>query len=114
MLYSKLNRPKVSPGILTRPHLIEKLEKHSHLPLMLISAPAGYGKTFLISQWLEQHGNNYAWISLDQSMSDSSSFLSCFAETLKRSTSVEIPELKNLNQEAHLLSWESIIELNIN
>jgi len=112
MRYSKLNRPNVSPDILTRPHLIEKLEKHSHLPLILISAPAGYGKTVLISQWLEHRGNNYAWISLDQSMSDSSTFISDFAETLERSTSVEIPELKNLNQEAHLLSWESIIELN--
>ena len=114
MLYSKLNRPKLSLDLLNRPHLIEKLEKFSDLPFILISAPAGYGKTVLISQWLEQSGNNYAWISLDQSMSDSSSFLSYFAETLKRSTSVEIPELKNLNQEAHLLSWESIIELNIN
>ncbi len=114
MLYSKLNRPKVSPDLLTRPHLLEKLEKYSHLPFILISAPAGYGKTMHISQWLEERGNNYAWISLDQSMSDSTTFISYFAETLERSTSVEIPELKNLNQEAHLLSWESIIELNIN
>ena len=114
MRYSKLNRPKVSPDLLTRPHLIEKLEKHSHLPFILISAPAGYGKTMLISQWLEQRGNNYAWISLDQSMSDSSTFISYFAETLERSTSVEIPELKNLDQGAHLLSWESIIDIIVN
>lgn len=114
MFNSKLNRPRLSVDLLNRPHLIEKLENHSHLPLILISAPAGYGKSILVSQWLEQRGSNYAWISLDQSMSDSSTFISYFFKTLERSTSVEMPDLKILNQEVYLLSWESIIEIIVN
>ncbi|MEE4256033.1 MAG: hypothetical protein V2I47_03265, partial [Bacteroidales bacterium] len=71
---TKLNRPKISNDLLIRPHLIEKFEKSSHLPLILISAPAGYGKSMLLSQWLEKQENNYCWLSLDESMSDSTIF----------------------------------------
>jgi len=114
MLHSKLNRPKISSDLLIRPHLIEKLEKNKHQPLILISAPAGYGKSVLISQWLEQSGNNHGWISLDESMSDSAAFISYFVAALEKCSSVEMPELKNLNQEYHFFSWESIIDKIIN
>ncbi len=94
MLQTKLNRPKISNDLLIRQRLIEKLEKNKQQPLILISAPAGYGKSMLVSQWLEQCGNNCVWISLDQSMSDSAAFISYFAETIKRCSSVEMPERK--------------------
>ena len=114
MLQTKLNRPKISNDLLIRQRLIEKLEKNKQQPLILISAPAGYGKSMLVSQWLEQCENKNVWISLDQSMSDSAAFISYFTETIKRCSSVEMPELKNPNQDYLFLSWESIIDIIIN
>jgi len=114
MLHTKLNRPKISNDFLIRPRLIEKLEKNKQQPLILISAPTGYGKSMLVSQWLEHSRNNCAWISLDQNMSDSAVFISYFAAALEKCSSVEMPELKNLNLDYHFLSWESIIDKIIN
>ena len=114
MLHTKLNRPKISDDILIRPHLIEKLERSSHLPFILVSAPAGYGKSMLLSQWLEQQENNYCWLSLDESMSDSATFLSYFAKVLRRASSAEMPGLNNLDQEYSFFTWEKITDLIIN
>jgi len=114
MLYTKLNRPKISNDLLIRPHLIEKLEKNRHLPLILLSAPTGYGKSLLISQWLEQHGNDYCWLSLDESMNESSTFITYFAKMLEIASSAEMPRMKNLDKEYYLLTWETIISLIIN
>ncbi|WP_167608214.1 LuxR C-terminal-related transcriptional regulator [Maribellus sediminis] len=114
MLHTKLNRPKIYNDLLVRRRLIEKLEKSKHQPLIVISAPTGYGKSVIISQWLEHSENNFAWLSLDKSMSDSAAFISYFAAALEKCSSVEMPELKNLNQDYHFLSWESIIDKIIN
>ena len=106
MLNTKLNRHVITKDLLKRKRLLEKLEKHSHLPFILLSAPAGYGKSIVVSQWLEHCQNNYAWLSIDKSMNDSATFISYFIEMLKRSESVEIEKLKEriakLEGEQHL------------
>ena len=71
MLHTKLNRPTLSKNLLRRPQLIEKLDKNSHLPLILIVAPAGYGKSILVSQWVEKKSCKCCWLSLEKSMSES-------------------------------------------
>ncbi|MFD1315142.1 LuxR C-terminal-related transcriptional regulator [Namhaeicola litoreus] len=114
MLNTKLNRQVITKDLLKRKRLLEKLEKHSHLPFILLSAPAGYGKSIVVSQWLEHCQNNYAWLSIDKSMNDSATFISYFIEMLKRSESVEIEKLKELEKELHFLSWEGIINSIIN
>ncbi len=48
MLNTKLNRQNLSADFLHRPRLCERLEKNRHLPLILVSAPAGYGKSILL------------------------------------------------------------------
>ena len=55
-----------------------QLDKHPHRPLTLVSAPAGYGKSALISSWLETKENPAAWLSLSKSDSDLRTFLSYF------------------------------------
>ncbi|MBS2101110.1 hypothetical protein J1N10_19520 [Carboxylicivirga sp. A043] len=114
MLHTKLNRPKISDDLLLRPHLIRKLEDSSHLPLILVSAPAGYGKSILISQWLEKHETKYCWLALNQAMSDSTLFLTYFIESLERCCAVNWADLKDLAQQYHFLAWETIIDLIIN
>ncbi|MCA6078951.1 LuxR C-terminal-related transcriptional regulator [Fulvivirga sedimenti] len=113
MLQTRLNRPRLSSDLLQRPHLVERLKRSSHLPLILVSAPAGYGKSVLISQWLEQE-NDYAWLSLDESMNDPSTFLSYFTYTLSEVGGAELNGFKNWERENYLLSWEAVIDRIVN
>jgi LuxR family maltose regulon positive regulatory protein len=58
-----------------RPRLIERLNKGLNSKLTLISAPAGFGKTTLVSQWLASCGRPAAWLSLDEGENDPTRFL---------------------------------------
>ncbi len=89
---------------------MEELEKKAYLPFLLVSAPAGYGKSVLISQWLEVSGGDYTWISLEESMNDTSTFLSYFTEAIKIVSPDEKQSLIRLQNEYKFLSWEIIIE----
>jgi LuxR family maltose regulon positive regulatory protein len=75
MLRTKLHRPPITPDQVIRTQLIQKLEAHRHLPLTLVTAPAGYGKSIAISQWLEQTPVKSAWVSLDAEHNDLVVFL---------------------------------------
>ncbi len=72
-LYTLLPRSKIVP----RPHLIEKLNAgiSADRKLTLISAPAGFGKTTLLSEWGASCGRPVAWFSLDEGDNDSVRFL---------------------------------------
>jgi LuxR family maltose regulon positive regulatory protein len=61
LLATKLFVPAIRPGLVPRPHLIERLNEGVRLgrELTLLSAPAGYGKTTLLSEWA--HSNRGAW-----------------------------------------------------
>jgi LuxR family maltose regulon positive regulatory protein len=52
LLQTKLYVPRLRPSLVPRPHLIEKLNQGLHRKLTLISAPAGFGKTTLVSEWI--------------------------------------------------------------
>jgi len=52
ILATKLYIPPPRPKVLLRLHLIERLTGGMHCKLTLISAPAGFGKTTLVSEWL--------------------------------------------------------------
>ena len=60
---TKLHRPLVDENHVHRPRLLERLDQRRNRPLTLVSAPAGYGKTFLVSCWLEQCGMPGTWLS---------------------------------------------------
>jgi LuxR family maltose regulon positive regulatory protein len=77
---TKLQRPRVGRGVVPRPRLLEQLNTlHS---LTFILAPAGYGKTTLLSTWLETCGVPYAWLSLDEHDNDLAVFVTGLAEAL--------------------------------
>ena len=71
-LSTKLHIPPPRSDALLRPRLIERLETGARegRTLALISAPAGFGKTTLISAWLQHSQRQAAWLSLDQSDND--------------------------------------------
>ena len=76
LIRTKLHRPQVWTGHLHRQHLLDRLSNRLHRPLTLVSAPAGYGKSTLVSCWLEACDIPAAWLSLDESDNDLHLFLS--------------------------------------
>ena len=75
ILATKLYVPPSRPKAILRPRLIERLNKGIDHKLILISASAGFGKTTLVSEWVSTCGRPVAWLSLDESDSDLSRFL---------------------------------------
>ena len=73
ILATKLYIPPPRAKIVLRPRLIERLNEGSKLTI--ISASAGFGKTTLLSAWIADCGRPVAWLSLDESDSDLSRFL---------------------------------------
>jgi LuxR family maltose regulon positive regulatory protein len=75
LLTTKLYMPPASPRLVPRPHLIQQLDEGLHLGhrLTLASAPAGFGKTTLLS----------AWLSLDDGDNDPTRFLAYLIAALQ-------------------------------
>ena len=78
IIRTKLHRPPVDNLHLHRPHLLDRLNKRLHRPLTLVSAPAGYGKSTLVSCWLEASELPAAWFSIDEADNDLHLFLAYF------------------------------------
>jgi LuxR family maltose regulon positive regulatory protein len=83
ILRTKLHRPPISGDHLHRTHLLERLEKNLYRPLTLVSAPAGYGKTTLLSCWLESCDVPSAWVTLDENDNDLRMFLAYFLSAVQ-------------------------------
>lgn len=66
VLVTKLFIPRPRPNVVFRPRLIERLNEGLHRDLSLISAPAGFGKTTFVSEWVEGIERSTAWLSLDE------------------------------------------------
>ncbi len=75
LLKTKLFLPPVRPNWVSRPRLIERLNEGMKRKLTLISAPAGFGKTTLLSEWVNQGNRCAVWVSLDESDNDAARFL---------------------------------------
>ncbi|MCB0193907.1 MAG: AAA family ATPase, partial [Anaerolineae bacterium] len=74
ILKSKLYPPPVTPDLVPRLELLQRLERNRQRPVTLISAPAGYGKSVLASMWLEASGLPGGWLSLDGADNDLHTF----------------------------------------
>ena len=82
LLVSKLRRPLPRPEAVRRSALIERLAASDQRPVISVVAPAGYGKTTLLSQWAEANGPAFAWVSVDNSDNDPRVLLSSVAQAL--------------------------------
>jgi LuxR family transcriptional regulator, maltose regulon positive regulatory protein len=80
---SKLYIPPIRPDRVPRQRLIEHLNAGEACKLTLISAPAGFGKTTLISEWIASLGQPAAWISLDKADNDLGRFLTYLVVALR-------------------------------
>jgi LuxR family transcriptional regulator, maltose regulon positive regulatory protein len=75
LLLTKFYIPPSRTNVVLRLRLIERLNEGLHCKLTLISAPAGFGKTTLVSAWLANCQRPVAWLSLDEGDNDSTRFL---------------------------------------
>ena len=66
LLVTKLAMPPVRSDLVARPRLMNQLSLGIQRPLTLIAAPAGFGKTTLLSSWLEHASLRSTWLSLEQ------------------------------------------------
>ena len=82
LVMSKLRRPLLRPGTVRRSPLIERLAGDDSCPVVSVAAPAGYGKTTLLSQWAEGNGQSFAWVSVDEADNDPKVLLTYIAEAL--------------------------------
>jgi len=76
LIRTKLYRPRITGDLVLRPRLVERLNQGLDRKLTLVSAPAGYGKTTLLAQWLEGCDRPVGWVSLDERDNDPVVFLS--------------------------------------
>ena len=83
LLTTKLHVPPVRPRLVSRPRLIERLSGALDLKLTLVCAPAGFGKTTLLSEWAARCGRPVAWLSLDESDNDPARFLAYLIAALQ-------------------------------
>ena len=79
---SKLLPPALRPGTVRRLPLIERLARGDPRPIVSVVAPAGYGKTTLLSQWAERNGQAFAWVSVNEGDNDPKVLLTYVAEAL--------------------------------
>ena len=69
ILATKLYVPHPNPNLVPRMRLLERLNEGATKKLILISAPAGFGKSTLLSSWVAQQESTtrIAWLTLDES-----------------------------------------------
>ncbi len=92
---SRHSCPRLRDGLVDRPRLLRRLVGSSDLPLALLVAPAGYGKTTLLSQWAEQDRRAFAWVTLDQGDNDRRRLLASVSSVLRE---VEPLDLRSLER----------------
>ena len=74
LLQTKFLAPAYNTSSVDRSRLINRLDPRSARKLVLISAPAGFGKTTLVLQWLHSHDKSFSWLSLDDTDNNANRF----------------------------------------
>ncbi len=83
LLTTKLYIPRPRPGLVPRPRLTQRLNEGVGRKLTLISAPAGFGKTTLLSEWIPTSERGVCWVSLDENDNDPFRFWTYFISALQ-------------------------------
>lgn len=116
LLQTKLYVPRLKPGLVSRPHLLEKLDRLRERKLALISAPAGFGKSTLLSEWIEHQEEQQpplevAWLSLDSNDNDPARFMTYVVAALQKVNASFGEEALPFLQAFQIASIEAIWEV---
>ena len=113
IIATKLHIPRQRSAIVARPRLIHRLNEGLDRVLTLVTAPAGYGKTTLLSEWTTIIDNPVAWVSLDQGDNDRMRFWAHTIAALKQACP-SFDDLSVLRHAAEDASGDSLIAALIN
>jgi LuxR family maltose regulon positive regulatory protein len=83
ILTTKLYIPRARPNLVQRPRLTKRLLAGMERKLTVITAPAGFGKTTLLSEWIPQSERCVTWVSLDEGDNDPARFWAYFIAALQ-------------------------------
>ena len=83
LIRTKLNLPPLPEGLVVRPRLVASLDDGESARVILLAAPAGYGKTTLALQWLAQRTGDTAWVSLSHRESEPERFASYLVTAIR-------------------------------
>ncbi|MBN1220897.1 MAG: hypothetical protein JXM69_18385 [Anaerolineae bacterium] len=99
-LATKLHIPPTPPSLVPRPRLIQQLNQSIQYKLLLVSAPAGYGKTTMLSDWSQRSEWPVAWVSLDGADNDPIRFWSYVITALDK-LGADLESILDLLQATH-------------
>ncbi|MCL4830239.1 MAG: hypothetical protein KJZ95_22980 [Caldilinea sp.] len=94
ILKTKLQCPRITENRVTLTRPLQCLTDHPDRPFTLVCAPAGFGKTTLLCEWLANGDQRSAWLSLDERDSDPTTFLSYLIAALRTLFPDACPETK--------------------
>jgi len=114
LLTTKLYIPPPRPDLVPRPRLIERLDAGVHRKLTLVSAPAGFGKTTLVAEWICDSTRSIAWLSLDEGDNDPAQFLTYLIAALQQIDGSIGGAIRQLLQSPRLPPLQSLVTPLIN
>ena len=114
LIPAKTRRPKTARDIIRRTDLTERLSHGLDRPLILVVAPAGYGKTTCVSSWLAESDCSSVWLTLDKADNDLGQFLSAFILALNQILPDACQSTKDILQRASLPVPEVLLASLIN
>jgi LuxR family maltose regulon positive regulatory protein len=114
ILATKLFVPPLRPSLILRQRLMEQLNASSQRMFTLVSAPAGYGKTTLISSWLHETKIPSSWLSLDEGDNDPIRFFQYFIAAFQKIIPDIGADLPGMLQSVQPPSFDTLINLLIN
>jgi LuxR family maltose regulon positive regulatory protein len=104
LIQTKLLVPPLRPGWVKRPHLVAQMNSGLERKLILVSAPAGYGKSTLLAEWVHQASLPVAWLTLESGDNTPSRFWPYFISALR-----SLPVKKNQFTGESLMGLEGIL-----
>jgi LuxR family maltose regulon positive regulatory protein len=114
LLRTKLQKPLLGQDLISRPLLLQRLNDGLNRKLTFVSAPAGYGKTTLLAQWLTECPRPSAWLSLDEYDSDAVVFLRYLHAAIETVFPDACPQSLALLQTPQRPSLQFIVSMLIN
>lgn len=120
LLRTKLHRPALPPAAVPRAHLLQHLQLSLNCKVTLVSAPAGFGKTTIISAWLEQLAQpalaasgsvfHTSWLALDEADNHLQRFLTYTAAAVEQEFPQHCTAFINVLQEKPLPTVEALAD----
>ncbi len=114
LLVTKLYAPRVRATAISRQRLLRRLSRVQAGQCILVSAPAGAGKTTLIAEWTQPQREQSCWLALDEGDNDPARFLTYLIAAIQTRAPEVGRELISTLQEAHPPPLEELVEHLIN